>query len=95
MSTSSDEQIRPLVVSPKVAEILIDSSHDKLYQLLATGELESYLDGRLRKITMRSIEAYIARRLAAAPSFQRSRYPQRIAVEPTDVARSSRRTPRR
>jgi len=33
------------------------------YQLLAAGELESFLDGRSRKITMQSIRDYIARRL--------------------------------
>jgi hypothetical protein len=30
------------------------------------GELESYLDGRRRQITVRSVFRYIARRLAAA-----------------------------
>src|SRR5262249_4400003 len=33
----------------------------------AAGESESYLDGRSRRITVRSIKAYIARQLAAAP----------------------------
>jgi hypothetical protein len=36
------------------------------YQLLASGELQSFLDGRARKITVASIHDLIARRLAAA-----------------------------
>jgi hypothetical protein len=36
------------------------------YQLLNAGELESFLDGKARKITVTSIYAYIARRLASA-----------------------------
>jgi hypothetical protein len=34
------------------------------YALLAAGALESYLDGRSRRITVRSIHRYIAKRLA-------------------------------
>jgi hypothetical protein len=42
------------------------------YQLLAAGELESFLDGRSRKITVESIYRYIARRLgkSAEPDTQ-------------------------
>jgi hypothetical protein len=36
------------------------------YELLAAGELESFLDGRARKITVESIHNYIARKLAAS-----------------------------
>jgi hypothetical protein len=36
------------------------------YELLAAGELDSFLDGRSRKITVASIHAYVARRLSAA-----------------------------
>lgn len=35
----------------------------KLYQLLNSGVLESYLEGASRKITWRSIDAYVERRL--------------------------------
>jgi hypothetical protein len=33
------------------------------YALLNSGELESYLDGRSRRITVRSIRSYVARKL--------------------------------
>ncbi|GAA0005558.1 helix-turn-helix domain-containing protein [Bradyrhizobium diazoefficiens] len=36
----------------------------KIYELLNSGALESYLEGAARKITWRSIDAYVERRLA-------------------------------
>jgi hypothetical protein len=47
----------PLVVSPRKAQAILDCGKTKLFELLAAGELESYLDGRCRKITMASIRA--------------------------------------
>jgi hypothetical protein len=63
-STGLDELV-PLVVKPKTAWRLLACSNTKGYELLAAGELESFLDGRSRKITVASIRALIARRLAA------------------------------
>lgn len=53
-----------LVVSPKRAEILLNVGHTTLYEMLNNGELESYREGKSRKITMASIKARIARKLA-------------------------------
>jgi hypothetical protein len=58
---SKDER---LVVSPRRARYLLDIGNTRLYELLAAGELESFLDGRSRKITIDSIHRYISRRLA-------------------------------
>jgi hypothetical protein len=55
----------PLVVKPRVAWKMLACSNTRGYQLLAAGELESFLDGRSRKITVASIRDYIARRLTA------------------------------
>jgi excisionase family DNA binding protein len=55
----------PLVVRPAQACWLLGVGNTKLYELIAAGELESYLDGRSRRITMASIRARIARLLAA------------------------------
>jgi hypothetical protein len=63
-STGINELV-PLVVKPKIAWRLLACSNTKGYELLAAGELESFLDGRSRKITVASIHALIARRLAA------------------------------
>jgi len=59
------DELVPLVVKPKTAWRLLACSNTKGYELLAAGELESFLDGRSRKITVASIHALIARRLAA------------------------------
>jgi excisionase family DNA binding protein len=55
----------PLVASPKQAMIAIQVSRKKLYELINTGELESYTEGKSRRITVKSINDYIERRLAA------------------------------
>ena len=38
-------------------------------------ELDSYRDGEARRITVASIRAYAARKLAAAETFERARHP--------------------
>jgi excisionase family DNA binding protein len=53
-----------LVVRPKVAWEMLGCGNTRGYELLAAGELESYKDGRSRKITVASIKALVARRLA-------------------------------
>ena len=54
-----------LVVKPKVAWKMLACSNTRGYELLSAGELESFLDGRSRKIIVASIHRYIARRLEA------------------------------
>jgi excisionase family DNA binding protein len=55
----------PLVASPNQAMRAIQVSRKKLYELINTGELESYTEGKSRRITVKSIGEYIERRLAA------------------------------
>jgi hypothetical protein len=54
----------PLVVKPKDAWRMLACSNTRGYELLAAAELDSFLDGRSRKITVESIQRYIARALA-------------------------------
>jgi hypothetical protein len=54
-----------LVVSPRRARHMLDIGNTRLYELLNNQELESYLDGRARKITVASIRQYITRRLGS------------------------------
>jgi hypothetical protein len=54
----------PFVVSPARAKALLDCGTTRLYELIAAGELESFKDGKSRKITVKSIKARIARKLA-------------------------------
>jgi excisionase family DNA binding protein len=55
----------PLVASPNQAMRAIQVSRKKLYELINTGELESYTEGKSRRIIVKSINDYIERRLAA------------------------------
>jgi len=53
-----------LVASPNQVMKAIQVSRKKLYELIKTGELESYTEGKSRRITVKSINDYIERRLA-------------------------------
>lgn len=55
----------PLVVSPRRARRMLDCGNTRLYELIAAHELDTFKDGKSRKITVASIKAYIARRLEA------------------------------
>ncbi len=58
---------RPLVVRPAVARKLLGNiGQARLYEMINSGELDSFLDGRGRFITMESIDRRIARKLAEA-----------------------------
>ncbi|MGJ5197036.1 helix-turn-helix domain-containing protein [Bradyrhizobium sp. HKCCYLRH1030] len=65
MSSNSAVFEEPLVASPNQTMRAIQVSRKKLYELINTGELESYTEGKSRRITIRSINDYIQRRLAA------------------------------
>jgi len=54
----------PLVASPNQTMKAIQVSRKKLYELINSGELESYTEGKSRRITVKSINEYIERRLA-------------------------------
>jgi hypothetical protein len=62
----SDWDFGRLVVKPKDACRMLACGNTRLYELLASGELESFLDGCSRKITVESIRRYVARRLIAS-----------------------------
>jgi hypothetical protein len=73
----SDWEAAPLVVKPKTAWKMLACSNTRGYELLNAGELESFLDGRPRKITVESIRRYIARRLHPAEGPGTDRRPRR------------------
>jgi hypothetical protein len=64
-STGLSDWEGALVVKPKVAWKMLGCSNTFGYQLLKARELDSYHDGRSRKIIVASIHRYIQRRLAA------------------------------
>jgi excisionase family DNA binding protein len=58
--------VGPLTVRPKDAEQLLGCGHSKIYQLIASGELESQKIGaRTRLITLRSIHKLLGIEQAA------------------------------
>jgi hypothetical protein len=75
-----------LVVSPRRARHMLDCGNTRLYELLATGELDSFLDGRSRKITVNSIHRYIARRLARTAAANTAPQPRRRGRPPKGIA---------
>lgn len=54
---------RPIVASVNETMSALGIGREKLYQLLNSGELESYRDGGSRKIMWSSIDSYVERRL--------------------------------
>ena len=60
---SDDER---LVVSPRRAAVMLDCGVTRVYELIASRQIESYRDGASRKIVVASIRAYVARKLAQA-----------------------------
>jgi Helix-turn-helix domain len=63
--------IAPLCVAPKVAANMLGYGITRMYQLINSKELESFLDGGARRITTASLNAYIQRKLKADPPVRR------------------------
>lgn len=60
--------LEPLAVSPRQACVLLGVGNTRLYQLIDAGELETYHEGRARRITMRSIRERVTRLAAKTES---------------------------
>lgn len=56
--------VKPLAVTTKDGFRMIPVSVAQGYRLIAAGELEIFKVGRATRITVASIEAFVARRLA-------------------------------
>lgn len=65
-STANSKPPEPLLVKPRDACRLLACGRTRLYQLIASKEIDSFTDGGSRKITTSSIHEFIARQLAAA-----------------------------
>jgi excisionase family DNA binding protein len=72
----ADNQLEPLAVTPRQACVLLSVCNTRLYELIRDGELESYLDGRSRRITMHSIHRRRMRLLASASATRAADTPQ-------------------
>jgi excisionase family DNA binding protein len=58
------QELRPLLVSPQQARLLLGISLSGLYNLLNSGALESFRVGGSRRITLASIERFVSERVA-------------------------------
>jgi hypothetical protein len=65
-TSNSSPTVEPLAVKTKVAWHMLGCSNAHGYELINRSELESYMDGRIRKVVVASIHRYIERKLAAA-----------------------------
>ena len=68
--------VHPIVVSTAEAMRLGCWGKTKLFELIAAGELESFLDGPVRRITVASIQARIQRKLQEAAGKTKRRRPE-------------------
>lgn len=57
--------MEPIGISPQHAKNVIGCGTTKLYELINSGELETYMIGRARRVTMASIKALVERNKAA------------------------------
>lgn len=64
-SSHTDTELRPLALPPRGACAALNVGTTKLYELLNANELEAFSIGRARRITVASLEAYVARQVAA------------------------------
>jgi hypothetical protein len=55
------DETEPLIVRPKTAMRMLACGETRFYELVASGEIESFKDGGSRKVLVRSIHAYIER----------------------------------
>lgn len=70
----------PLLVRPRKAWAMLGCGHCHGYELLERGEIDSFVDGSARWITVASIHSYIARHLAK-PKTKITKSPQRARLE--------------
>jgi excisionase family DNA binding protein len=66
----------PIAVSAKEAARLLSISLSKLYELMRNDDVQSYVDGCSRRVTMSSIHGYVERRLAESGNGWRQITPQ-------------------
>jgi hypothetical protein len=79
MSTYSTEldHNEPLVVSPKRGCQMLDCSMTRFYELLNSGQIQSYREGKSRKAVVASIKAHIARQLEQEAKKEPARWTER------------------
>jgi excisionase family DNA binding protein len=78
----SRDLVAPLAVPPLEVCRLLSCGLSHVYGLMGSGELEAFSSGRARRVTTRSIQAYVQRQLAKADA---------KACDPTEAPPARRR----
>ena len=66
---SPTQKPEPKVVRSREAKVMLGHiGNDRLYELIRTRKLDSYVEGSRRYVTVASIDRHIAEQLAAAQS---------------------------
>jgi excisionase family DNA binding protein len=86
MTISGIPEAEALAVSPKAACRMLACSLTRLYELLNSNEIQSYRDGKSRRILVASLKSYVARQCAAEDT-----KPSRGWTDRATKARMSRR----
>jgi excisionase family DNA binding protein len=63
-TVQTNDPSAPIVATPNQAIQRLQISRATLYELINNGDLESYTEGRSRRILVQSMDRYIQRRLA-------------------------------
>ena len=63
-TTTTSISTEAICVRPSVAFAMLGVRKTRGYQLINSGELQSFLDGNSRRILVQSIKDYVSRRLA-------------------------------
>jgi len=66
-----------LALPAKKAAPFIGVGMTRLYELINSGEIESYRDGKARKVVVASLKAYVERQVAAEAAKPRGRWTSR------------------
>lgn len=81
LKRNSTPKPRPVRYRSREAKAVLGNiGNDRLYELIAAGKLDSYMDGRFRYVTAESIDRYNAELLAAQAPPLRER-PRRLAEQ--------------
>jgi excisionase family DNA binding protein len=64
LALQTNDLSAPVVATPNQAIQRLQVSRATLYELINNGDLESYTEGRSRRILVQSMDRYIERRLA-------------------------------
>jgi excisionase family DNA binding protein len=75
--SSKPDELAALVVSPKNGALILDIGLTQVYKLINAREVESYRDGKSRKIVVASLKAYVERQIAAEATKQRPQWTDR------------------